>query len=112
MPLYTFEHPQTGKTKDLLFGMNDKKEHTDEDGTLWKRVWHIPEASIDANIDPFSQGQFREKTNTKGTMGELMERSAELSAKRSDKLGYDPVKQKYFKEYSKKRNGTKHHLDR
>ena len=41
-----------------------------------------------------------------------MDQSRELSQKRKDKLGYDPVQQKYFKEYSKKRNGIKHYLDR
>ena len=111
MPLYTFEHPATGEIKDVIFGMNDEKHHVDEEGVSWLRVWHSPEASIDADIDPFSANQFIEKTKTKGSVGDLLDRSAELSAKRSEKLGYDPVKQKYFKEYSKKRNGTKHYLD-
>ena len=32
----------------------------------------------------------------KGTVGELWDRSRELSEKRKDKLGYDPVKKKYL----------------
>ena len=42
-----------------------------------------------------------------------MDASAELSSKRAEQNGgIDPVKQKYFKDYAKKRNGTKHHLDK
>jgi hypothetical protein len=113
MPLYTFEHPVTEETVDLIFGMNDEKLYTDENGTKWNRVYHIPETSIDAQMDPFSKSQFMEKTGkNKGTVGELMDRSKDLSEQRKSKLGYDPLQKKYFKEYSEKRNGTKHHLDR
>ncbi|MBL69603.1 MAG: hypothetical protein CMO74_14375 [Verrucomicrobiales bacterium] len=111
MPLYTFEHPETGEHQDVLFGMNDDKSYVDSEGTSWIRVWHSPQATVDANIDPFSSSQYLEKTNTRGTMGDLQERSRELSEKRASKLGYDPIKKKYFEEYSKKRNGIKHHLD-
>ena len=31
---------------------------------------------------------------------------------RKDKLGYDPIQQKYFKDYSKKRRGLKHPQDK
>jgi hypothetical protein len=41
-------------------------------------------------------------------MGDLWDRSAELSAKRKDKMGKDPVKEKYFENWSKKRKGKKH----
>lgn len=111
MPLYTFEHPTTGEQQDVLFGMNDDKSYTDGDGISWLRVWHSPETSIDANIDPFSSRQYLEKTNKRGTVGELEQRSRDLSEQRANKLGYDPVKKKYFENYSKKRNGLKHHLD-
>jgi hypothetical protein len=111
MPLYTFEHPNTEEQKDVVLGMNDEKLFIDEAGVKWNRVFYSPNATIDGDIDPFSNRQFLDKTNTKGTIGELMERSSEMSEKRKNKLGYDPVKKKYFKEYSKKRNGIKHHLD-
>lgn len=92
--------------------MNDDKFYMDEKGTEWNRVFLAPNANIDADIDPFSSKGFVDKTNTKGSMGDLLERSKEMSDKRKDKLGYDPVQQKYFKEYSKKRRGMKHTLDR
>jgi hypothetical protein len=113
MPLYTYEHPETGETKDILQGMNEDHVYIDSEGLKWNRVFISPNASIDANIDPFSNKQFLEKTgSTKGTYGELMDRSKEMSEKRKNKLGFDPVQKKYFQEYSKKRNGIKHHLDR
>lgn len=111
MPLYIFEHPETGEQEELLFGINDDKIFTDEEGIKWNRVFSTPNISIDTAVDPFSKKQFLEKTSKKGTYGELMDRSRDLSEKRKDKLGYDPVEQKYFKEYSGKRNGVKHHLD-
>ena len=99
MPLYTFEHPTTGAQEDFVFGINDDKIVVDEEGVKWKRVFSAPNISIDADVDPFSRKQFLEKTAKKGTYGELMDRSRELSQKRKDKLGYDPVEQKYFKKF-------------
>ena len=112
MPLYVFQHPESGEVVEVVLGMNDDKFYIDEKGTEWNRVFLAPNANIDADIDPFSSRGFIDKTNTKGSMGDLMERSKEMSEKRKDKLGYDPVQQKYFKEYSKKRRGMKHTLDR
>ena len=85
---------------------------TVENGIKWNRVFSSPNAALDLNADPFSSKGFVEKTNSKGTMGDLMSRSQEMSEKRKNKLGYDPVQKKYFQEYSKKRRGIKHHLDR
>ena len=91
MPLYTFEHPETGDQEDFVFGINDDKIVIDEEGVKWKRVFSAPNISVDADVDPFSRKQFLEKTSKEGTYGELMDRSKELSQKRKDKLGYDPV---------------------
>lgn len=113
MPLYTYEHPETSETIDIVQGMNDKHTYIDKDGVEWKRVFYIPQASIDSKIDPFDKSSFKEKTGQqKGTYGDLVDRSKEMSEKRKDKLGYDPVQKKYFKEYSKKRRGLKHPLDK
>jgi hypothetical protein len=113
MPLYTYEHPETEETIDIIQGMNDKHVYVDEKGVTWKRVWDIPQASIDSGTDPFDNKAFINKTaNQKGSYGDIIDQSKELSQKRKDKLGYDPVQQKYFKEYSKKRRGIKHPLDK
>ena len=113
MPLYTYEHPETKEVIDIIQGMNDEHTYTDDKGTKWNRVWSIPQANIDSDTDPFDNKAFINKTaNQKGSYGDLIDQSRELSQKRKAKLGYDPVQQKYFKEYSKKRNGIKHYLDR
>ena len=113
MPLYTYEHPETKEVVDIIQGMNDEHIYVDKQGIKWKRVWSIPQASIDSSSDPFDSQAFKNKTaNQKGSYGDLIDQSKELSQKRKDKLGYDPVQKKYFKEYSEKRRGIKHPLDK
>ena len=112
MPIYVFEHPKTSETIELFFSMNDEKSYVDKSGTEWRRVYLPTSNTIDAQIDPFSSKSFLEKTNTKGTYSDLVDRSQELSEKRINKLGYDPLRKKYFENYAKKRNGLKHHLDK
>tara|TARA_B110000483_G_C17840565_1_gene406414 strand:- start:22 stop:360 length:339 start_codon:yes stop_codon:yes gene_type:complete len=112
MPIYVYEHPKTGKTIEVIQSMKEDHSYKDKSGLKWNRVFSAPSASIDANIDPFSSKSFVDKTNAKGTVGDLLERSKELSNKRKDKLGYDPVQKKYFENYSEKRRGRKHNLDK
>ena len=90
--------------------MNDKHVYFDSEGLEWKRVFTIPNASIDSQIDPYSQKEFVEKTgNKKGTVGDMMDYSKEMSQARAESNGgIDPVKEKYYKDYSSSRNGAKH----
>lgn len=113
MPLYTFLNDETGEYKDVFFGMNDKKEFIGEDGKQWRRIYYVPQASIDTKINPFSERDFVNKTgNKKGTVGEVMDLSAELSQKRAESTGKeDPVKRKLFNDYEKKTK-KKHLLDK
>ncbi len=109
MPLYSFQHPTTGKIRDEYFGMNDKKIFIDEKGVEWKRVWTVPNAAIDTQIDPNNPKDFIRATNKPGTLGQMQDRSAELSHKRADRNGgLDPVKEQFYNDYSSKRHGTKH----
>lgn len=93
--------------------MNDDKIFHGKDGTQvgeWRRVYTSPNASIDSStsIDPNSSRDFVEKTGRKkGTYGDLLSLSAELSAKRKDKEGRDVVKEKWLKNY-KTTNGVEH----
>jgi hypothetical protein len=102
MPYYLFSHPETGETQDIFFHMNDEKVYIDENGVKWNREFTVPQASIDANIDPYSKRAFMDKTNKAGTFGEMMDLSKELSEKRGGKE--DPIKQKYKKNWKEKRN--------
>lgn len=74
-------------------------------GVRWKRVFTKPQMAVDAvAIDPYKAADFVKATNKRGTMGDMWDRSAELSAKRADKEGgRDPVKEKFYDNYAKKR---------
>lgn len=110
MPIYLFQNPKTEEVAELFFSMNDEKKFVDESGLEWKRLYSSPQLNTEATIDPWNNADFVNKTSsTKGTMGDLLDRSAELSEKRaSENGGVDPLKKKYFENYSKERNGAKH----
>ena len=113
MPTYIFQHPDTEEYIEIFQNIEDKHVYIDEEGVNWNRIFTSPNLSTDTKIDPFSQKAFLEKTTGKGTIGDLMDRSAELSEKRAEQNGgIDPVKKQYFKEYSKKRGGKKHEKDK
>lgn len=90
--------------------MNDEKTYTDEDGTEWNRVFLGSQLSCNADIDPWSNADFVNKTaDKKGTLGDIMDKSAELSAQRAkENGGIDPVKQEHYNKYSKDRQGAVH----
>jgi predicted nucleic acid-binding Zn ribbon protein len=112
MPLYTYFNSETEEYRDIVQKMNDIKEYFGENGdeTTWKRIFTVPNASFDSKIDPFKASEFARKTGSKkGTYGDLLDKSAELSQQRADITGgADPVKEKYFENYSKTRRGAKH----
>jgi hypothetical protein len=110
MPIYTYKHPEQEEYREEVQGMNDKHVYFDPDGLEWKRVFTVPNASIDTSVDPYNSREFVDKTaNKKGTYGDMMDYSQELSHTRAEKNGgIDPVKEKYYKNYSDKRQGAKH----
>lgn len=115
MPLYPFQHPKTGKIKDVFVSLkepDDKRRfHLDDKGVKWKRVLEAPMIAVDTKINPYSEKEFREKTYAKKgeTLGSMFDRSKELSDQRASKnQGVDPVQEKYFKDYRKRKRGTPH----
>jgi len=110
MPLYTYQNPNTGDTIDVFQGMNDNHSYSDQEGLEWKRVYQVPNASVDSQIDPNNPVAFIDATrNKKGTIGDLFDKSQELSEKRANSHGgKDPIKQKFLKDYSDKRKGAIH----
>lgn len=110
MPEYLYSDPEDpNKVVSVFQKMKDKHVY-ETNGKKWKREYTSPQASIDTRIDPFSQKQFVQKTDGKvGSMGDLWDRSAELSKKREEASGtQDPVRKKYLEGYSKKRKGLRH----
>ena len=113
MPLYLYENKKTGETVEVFQGMSDKHEYQGSNGKekgLWRRVFVNPNLSSDTNVDPFSQKSFLNSTiNKNDTYGDLFDRSKEASEIRASKNGgKDPIKEKYYENYSKKRNGKLH----
>ena len=112
MPIYTYKHPTEERYEEVLQGMNDSHTYS-KDGVEWQRVFHVPNAAISSSDDPFNSNSFVEKTaNMKGTIGDMMDYSSELSQKRAEKSGgVDPVKKKHFENYEKA-VGKKHLADK
>lgn len=106
--VYLYRNPETGEVKEVTQKMSEVHVYS-EDGVLWDRIFLAPKIAIDTKINPFSQRDFTEKTGRKrGTVGDLWDKSAELSEKRKQVAGRDEVKEKAYKDYSEKRGGLKH----
>lgn len=114
MPIYVYQNPETNELIEVVQSMKEEHVFFDKNGLEWKRVFMPSQLNTEGTIDPWSNKDFVEKTrNKKGTYGDLLDRSAELSNARAEKNGgVDPIKKKYFKDYSKKRGGVKHPQDR
>ena len=116
MPLYSFINKRTCEPEDIFFSYREVpkigEEWTDESGEAWIRATHLPQAATNGlkPIDPHSAKQFVAKTGAmKGTIGDMLDLSKEMSAKRAEKHGdSDPIKEKFYKQYSDKRRGTLH----
>ena len=109
MPIYVYKHPDKEEYEEVLQGMNDEHVY-EKDGVKWDRVFLAPNASIDSEIDPFNKSQFMDVTrNKRGTYGDMMDLSKEMSAKRAEKAGgKDPVKERFYDNYAKERGGAEH----
>lgn len=108
MPIYQYQNPLTGELVEIPQRVNEEHVYS-KDGVKYTRVFTVPNAAVDTKIDAFSQKDFARKTsNKKGTLGDLYDQSREASEKRAKTIGKDPVKEKYWADYSKKRGGKKH----
>lgn len=110
MPYYPFLNEKTGVIVDVWFHMNDTKRYVDEQGVEWKRQFTVPQFAIDSitRINPFSKADFDQRADKHCSVGDMMNLSSELSARREEKEGVDSVKQAFYDDYSKKRNGVQH----
>ena len=109
MPIYIFSHPVSGETIEVVQSVNDEHVYIDSNGVSWNRIFTVPTASTNTQIDALSASDFVNKTsNKKETLGDIFDRSKEASEKRKEKMGHDPIKKKYWEDWSKKRKGRKH----
>jgi hypothetical protein len=115
MPLYSFQNVKTGEVKDFFFSMNSVPcigEIKEIEEQKWKRL--VPErvhGIVKGSDNPMSPQQFVEKTkNQKGSIGDLLDQSQELSEKRKKTYdGVDPIQNKYFDKWTERRGGKKRH---
>jgi len=109
MPLYVFQHPTSGQVIELVQKMTEEHQYIDDEGTKWNRVWAVPQASIDTNVNAESSADFVHKTrDKKGTVGDLWSLSREMSEKRARiHGGKDPVLEQYNKKQKDLRKGKK-----
>lgn len=111
MPVYIYKHPEKEEYKEIIQTMREPHVYFEQD-IEWKRVFTVPNASIDSHVDAWDKRGFVNKTgNMKGTVGDILDYSSELSAKRAEKTGEDPIKRKAFDAY-KKQTGKKHLMDK
>lgn len=110
MPEYLYQHPKTGEVKSIIQSIHEKHEFVDEQGVVWSRIFTVPQMSIDTKMDASTDTKtFARLTgNKRGSLGDLFDQSKELSEARKKMYGKDPVKKKYWENWSKKRKGKKH----
>lgn len=114
MPSYIYKHPKKEKYIEVVQSMNETHEFFDEDGLPWERVFTSPQAVVKERIDEFNSHQYVDITKRKkGNIGDLMDFSEELAAKRASRTddGRDPVKDKFYDNWSAKRHGRIHPED-
>ena|ERR1051326_6805738 len=116
--LYEFENIETKEIKEFYFPVEEAPKTgsiIEKDGEKWKRlISKNVMGVVKGTSNPVSSQQFVHDTaRQKGTVGDLMDKSAEESAKRAKQspTGRDPVKDKWFENWSKKRSGKRHPQD-
>jgi hypothetical protein len=118
MHFYTFINIKTKKEKDFYFSMKEAPkfgEVIEIEGEKYKRIiTSAPAGFVHSGNDLFSSKDFVEKTGKqKGNVGNVLDEAKELSQKRAEKAGgVDPIQKNWFKNYSDKRQGRKHPLDK
>ncbi|MFT6546526.1 MAG: hypothetical protein ACJAT2_003875 [Bacteriovoracaceae bacterium] len=110
MPIYLYKHPNKDQYVEIVQTMSEDHVHFDDDGLEWKREWFSPQLNTEGSIDPFNNVAFIDKTGKmKGTHGDMMDYSKEMSEKRKSITGgKDPVQEAYYKKYSSTRKGSVH----
>ena len=112
MPQYLFANPNDEtQIVEVFFHMNDKKFYIDENGVEWRRIYTVPQACVDSDFDPRNKDEFIRRGAKYSTLGDLMDKSRELSEKRAEKEGFDQKRREFFDEYARARKGKRHPQD-
>jgi hypothetical protein len=113
---YLFKNLKTGEEREVSMSMKDYVPYKGKTGkeNHWQRIYEAPQVSLgNTKNDPFDNKGFVEKTGKmKGSYGDLLDYSKELSDRRSEKIGKeDPLKREHFNKYEKQ-TGKKHLADK
>lgn len=113
MPVHSFTHEATGETIDVYVAASaPTSEHQQQirDGKTYRRVYSAPLAATDMGLGDCTQQDFRRKTgdSKRGLkVGDAWEISAEMSERRAQKEGRDPVREAFYQRHEQQ-NGKKH----
>jgi hypothetical protein len=110
MPIYIYEHPESKQRKEIIQSVHENHEYIDQDGVRWNRIFTLPELNINDKLNEYSTDKdFASYTKKrKGTIGDLWDKSRELSEKREKIFGKDIIKDGYKKNWSKKRKNRRY----
>lgn len=97
---YEFKSIETNKIIVLFYHYNDVPKIgeiiKDAEGKHWKRVASSVMAAVDTVVDPYSKKSFNKILENKNvTHGTLWDVSKEMSERRTEKDGFDAVKDKF-----------------
>jgi hypothetical protein len=106
MPFYTYKHPNTGETIDVMQSMAEEHVFIDAEGTKWERVFYPTSFAFDTKIDPHDPKAFIKKTEKGGTIGDITDLSAEMKERRGGEKN-DEVSLKHKIDKEKKLNKRK-----
>ena len=118
--IYKFRNTQTDEIVEVEMSMKDYAPYKGESGEedVWERVYETPQINMGVStaksLDPWSRNDFINRTkDMRGNYGDIMDHAKEMSEKRAKEsfTGEDPVKRRYFDDYSAKRGGKKHIAD-
>lgn len=115
MPIYLYLDDRTGVTHEIMQSMKEEHRAYASDGYELKRVFVNPQARVNSTdkLDPMNPRAYVDLTKEKkGNLGNLQDLAKELSMKRQDKIGIDPVREKHFDRYAKIRKGKEHPIRR
>lgn len=113
MGIYIYFHDKKNETVEVFQKMTDIHVYSGVSGNEegWRRVYTVPQAIVDSDFDPNNKEEFMRRGAKYGKLGDLMDKSRELSEKRASKEGFDPVKRQFFDQYARERKGKRHPQD-
>lgn len=112
MPVHSFTDETSGATIDVYVSANaPATEHQTQvlNGVTYKRIYAAPLTSRDTSFGDCDRGDFARKVDGKRglKLGDSWEISAEMSERRAQRDGVDPVREQFYSNYAKE-NGERH----